>query len=136
MKVKFVTVFLLLAVLSCKKEYSGIMNNLQGKWELVSYDGAWVGHIDYAPGNDYTYTFTGNNYSLNAPSADTVYKRSGTFRIYTGKPCDYAAEQTLIEFDSVHENPSKLSITDGKLVIGTTECIADGGYQTFRKISN
>ena len=136
MKTKYLVTVLFVAALSCEKEYSGLADNLQGKWELVSYDGAWVGHVDYAAGNDYTYTFTGNNYKLNAPSTDTVYQRAGTFKIYTGKPCDFAQEQTLIEFDNVHENPSKISITDGKLIIGTTECIADGGYQTFRKISN
>lgn len=136
MKAKYLVAFLLLVIVSCKKETTKLTDDLQGKWELVSYDGAWVGHVDYEAGNGTTYTFSGNNYEHIIKGIDTSYRYSGTFRIYSGKPCDFAAEQQLIEFDSNHDSPSKFSLSGGKLVIGTTECIADGGYETFRKISN
>jgi hypothetical protein len=136
MKAQYLVAFLLLGTVSCKKEAARLTDDLQGKWELVSYDGAWVGHVDYAEGNGNTYIFSGNNFTQQYKTTDTTIQMLGTFKIYTGKPCDFAAEQTLIEFDNIHDNPSSFSLSDGKLSIGTTECIADGGTATYRKISN
>ena len=131
-----IIVLLFLCFLSCKKEAARLTDDLQGKWELVSYDGAWIGHRDYVEGNGNIFAFSGNNYDRIIKDIDTTYHYSGTFKIYSGKPCDFAAEQTLIEFDNMHDNPSSFSLSNGKLTIGTTECIADGGTATYRKISN
>lgn len=136
MKAKYFVTFLLVAIISCKKEAARLTDDLQGKWELISYDGAWVGHVDYPEGNGNTYTFSGNNYTRQYKTTDTTIQMTGTFKIYSGKPCDFAAEQTLIEFDNIHDNPSSFSLSAGKLSIGTTECIADGGVGTYQKISN
>ena len=136
MKAKYLVAVLFVAILSCKKEAARLTDDLQGKWELVSYDGAWIGHVDYEPGNGNTFTVSGNNYDQVLVTQDSNYHTTGTFRIFIGKPCDFAAEQTLIEFDNNHDSPSKFTLSDGKLVMGSTECIADGGFQTFRKISN
>ena len=136
MKAKYLVAILLLLIISCKKESARLTDDLQGKWELASSDGAWSGHVDYEPGNGNTYTFISNNYERTIIGVDSIYTYSGTFKIYTGKPCDFAQEQTLIEFDNIHDNPARFSLSDGKLSIGTTECIADGGTATYKKISN
>ena len=136
MKAKYLVAILLLLVISCKKESARLTDDLQGKWELASVDGAWVGNVDYEAGNGNTFTFSGNNYERVLKTQDTTIHVSGTFSVYTGKPCDMAAEQTLIEFDGIHDNPNSFSLHDGKVSIGTTECIADGGTSTYRKISN
>jgi hypothetical protein len=120
-------------ITGCKKETSGLVSNVQGTWELVSSEGAWIGHRDYEPGNGNTFTFSGNTYSQKIKATDTTYQYSGTFTIYSGKPCDLANEQTLIKFND-NEDASSFSLLDGKLTIGTTECIADGGSSTYKKI--
>ena len=124
---------MILIIAGCKKETAGLASDVQGTWELVSSDGAWTGHREYEPGNGNTFSFSGNTYSQKIKATDTIYQYSGTFVIYTGKPCDFANEQTLIKFDD-NEFVSSFSLADGKLTIGTTECIADGGSSTYRKI--
>ena len=66
-------------------------------------------------------------------TTDTTYEYAGTFTIYKGKPSDFASEQTLIKFDD-NEYASNFDLSDGKLTIGTTECIADGGSSTYARI--
>jgi hypothetical protein len=93
MKAKYLVAILLLLIISCKKESARLTDDLQGKWELASSDGAWSGHVDYEPGNGNTYTFISNNYERTIIGVDSIYTYSGTFKIYTGKPCDFAQEQ-------------------------------------------
>jgi hypothetical protein len=132
MKAKYFLAVMLF-ITGCKKETSGLVSNVQGTWELVSSDGAWTGHHDYEPGNGNTIIFSGNTYSQKIKATDTTYQYSGTFTIYRGKPCDLANEQTLIKFNN-NEDASSFSLLDGKLTIGSTECIADGGSSTYKKI--
>jgi hypothetical protein len=134
MKPKYFFAIILLIIAGCKKDATILSPGLQGTWELVSSDGAWSGHHDYPPGNGNTYTFNENNYSQIIKRIDTTYHYTGTFKIYTGKPCDFANEQTLIEFNNIAETRQSFSLSNGKLTIGTTECIIDGGYSTYRKI--
>ena len=99
----------------------------------VSRDGGWIGHQEYPPGNGNILSFNGNAYSQKIKTTDTTYLSSGTFKIYTGKPCEPEDEQTLIKFDDV-EIPAGFSFSDGKLAIGATLCIADGTTSVYRKI--
>lgn len=133
MKTKYLLAIVFLIIAGCKKETARLTSDLQGTWELVSYDGAWSGHRDYEPGNGNTFIFSGNTYSQKMVTTDTTYEYSGTFTIYKGKPCDFANEQTLIKFDD-NEYASSFSLSNGKLTIGTTECIADGGSSTYARI--
>ena len=132
MKTKYLFVVVFLIIAGCKKETAKLSSDLQGTWELVSSDGAWIGHREYEPGNGNTISFSGNAYSQKIKTIDSTYHYSGTFIIYTGKPCDFANEQTLIKFDD--NDASSFSLSDGELTIGTTECIADGGSSTYKKI--
>lgn len=133
MKAKYLLAIMFLIVAGCKKETARLTSDLQGTWELSSVEGAWVGHVDYAPGNGNTFSFIGNNYTQKIKTADTTYQYSGTFEIYKGKPCDFASEQTLIKFNN--ENwLSSFSLSGLELKIGTTECIVDGSTSTYRKI--
>lgn len=133
MKAKHFLAIVFLVIAGCKKEATGLTSDIQGTWELVSSDGAWVGHQEYQPGNGNTFNFNGNIYSRKIIAADTTYQYSGTFSIYTGKPCDLAKEQTLIQFNDSNDLSSFL-LSDGELTIGTTDCIADGGSSTYKKI--
>lgn len=134
MKPKYFFALILLIVAGCKKGTSILPSlGLQGTWELESSYGSWGGYHEYPQGNGNTFTFNGNNYSRTTKTTDTTYQGTGTFRIYTAKPCDFADEQPLIEFDNNNFTES-FSLSNGKLIIGTTECIIDGGYSTYRKI--
>ena len=134
MRGKYFLPVLFLIAISCKKDAENFSAEIQGTWELASSDGAWVGHHEYPLGNGNTYTFIGNEYTQTSKSADTTYTYSGTFYIYSGKPCDFAKEQTLIVLGTMNPMAESLSLSNGKLTIGTTECIADGGSSTYRKI--
>lgn len=134
MKSKYTIAVLLLLIAACKKETTKSSSDIQGTWELVSSDGAWTGHHDYAPGNGNTFAFNGKNYSQTIKAPDTTYHYTGTFSIYTGKPCDNASEQSLIKFNDNNDFPASFSLLNGKFTIGTTQCIADGGSSTYRKI--
>ena len=133
MKAKYLAPILFMTIAACKKESGGLLSDLQGTWELRSSEGGWSGQQQYAPGNGNTYSFSGNTYAHQIKTTDTTYDYSGTFQIYTGKPCDFAPEQTLIEFDH-NLSPASFSLSGGELMIGTTECIADGWSGTYRKI--
>lgn len=133
MQVKYFLFLILFVVAGCRKESAKLKSDLKGTWELVSMDGGWVGHHEYEPGNGNIYTFDGNKYSQVIKADDVDYEYSGTFVIYKGKPCDFASEQSLISFNE-SPSPSSFSLSGGKLVIGTTECIADGSTGTYRKI--
>ena len=133
MKTKYLLAILFLIIAGCKKETAKLTSDIQGTWELVSSDWAWTGHHEYEPGNGNIYVFSGNTYAQTIKTTDTTYRYSGTFSIYTGKPCDFAKEQTLITFDN-NGDASSFSLSDGKLTIGSTECISDGGSSTYKMI--
>jgi hypothetical protein len=133
MKAKHLLVIVFLVMAGCKKEASKLNSDIQGTWELVSSDGAWFGHQEYQPGNGNTFNFNGNTYLRIVVTPDSTYQYTGTFNIYTGKPCDLAKEQTLINFNDGN-GPGSFILSDGKLTIGTTECVADGGSSTYKKI--
>ncbi|MGN6355503.1 MAG: hypothetical protein ACTHLB_19090 [Parafilimonas sp.] len=133
MKLKYFIVVLLIAIAACKKDAQKLSSDLQGTWELVSSDGGWSGHHEFEPGNGNTFAFDGNNYSRVIKSTDTTYQYTGTFKVYTGKPCEFAEEQPLIDFDN-SGFASSFALSGGRLTIGTTECIMDGGGSTYKKI--
>lgn len=133
MKPKYFIAVWIVAMTACKKDVQPSSSDLQGTWELVAYDGGWSGHHEYASGNGNTFTFNGNNYSRVVKSTDTTYHYTGTFKIYTGKPCEFAEEQPLIDFDN-SGNADSFSLSEGKLTIGTNQCIMDGGSSTYKKI--
>ena len=133
MRLKTVIIIVLACLWGCKKDAQSFNSDLQGKWELASSYGAWTGHVEYSAGNGNAYTFKGNTFSQQVHYADTTYAYSGTFKTYTGKPCEFAAEQKLIEFSNAGD-ASSFSLSGDTLFIGTTECIADGGTSAYRKI--
>ncbi|SFQ33250.1 hypothetical protein [Parafilimonas terrae] len=133
MKLKYFIAVLFVAITACKKDAQKLSPGLEGTWELISSDGGWSGHHEYARGNGNIFTFNDNHYSQVIKSTDTTYQYAGTFKIYTGKPCDFAKKQTLIDFDN-SGFASSFSLSEGRLTIGTTECIMDGGSSTYKKI--
>src|SRR5688572_17793144 len=90
----------LLSFVSCDKESDSLPPKLKGKWELESVQGGWVGHQTYPRGNGNTFVFKNNTYLQTVRAADTSYQYSGTFSIFSGKPCEMSREQTLIQLDS------------------------------------
>ncbi len=133
MKAKYFLAIVILITAACKKEITKLTSDVQGTWELVSRDGGWIGHQEYSPGNGNIISFNGNNYSQKIKIADTIYQYSGTFKIYSGKPCDVPTEQTLIKFNDTGD-PASFALSEGKLVIGATQCIADGTTSIYKKI--
>lgn len=133
MKAKYFLAIGFLIIAGCKKETTKLTSDVQGTWELLSIEGGWVGHQEYEPGNGNTISFNGNSYSQKIKATDTTYQYSGTFIIYKGKPCDFANEQSLIKFNG-NEPAASFSLSNGKLIIGATQCIADGTTSTYKKI--
>lgn len=123
----------LLALTSCKKSDNN--STLKGTWELVSQDGGWSGHQEFSPGNGNLFTFTGNHYAQQIATSDTTLHYSGSFRIYEGRPCEGAADATLIQFDD-DSYSNTLSIAGNILTLRAPhECIADVPDRTYRKIN-
>ena len=122
-----------LTILSCNKQDTDLPAGLNGTWELLSTDGGWSGHHDYPSGNGNTIAFDGHKYSQKIKAIDTTYLSSGTFKIYTGKPCDLAKEETVISFDS-SDIASGFSRSGNQITFTSTECLVDGGSSTYKKI--
>jgi hypothetical protein len=124
---------IILILSGCKKNDS-IPAGLNGTWELEFSFSGWSGTHTYPPGNGNTFTFDGHTYLQKIVTTDTSYEGSGTFKVYTGKPCDNASEETLIEWNNDSNTIQDFSLNDGEFSIGTTACILDGGGSTYRKI--
>jgi len=135
MKNKITIVLIVCIIGGCKKDPVALNSQLQGTWELVKSYSGWGGVQEYSSGNGNTLKFSENSFVRNIKTTDTTFAISGTFSVYTGKPCEYASEQTLIKFNH-DEISSSVSILNGELTIGTTECVADGGSSTYKKIAN
>ena len=133
MKFKYYIIVACIVLAGCKIESARLAADLKGTWELTSVYGDWGGNHEYEPGNGNIIIFNGDTYYQEIKTTDTTYKLSGTFIIYTGKPCDFAREQKLITFDN-SEYAGSFSLSGGKLTMGATECIADGSTSTYRKI--
>lgn len=129
---------LLLTTTSCKKDNTlrSLDQELTGKWELVRANNGWGGIFEYSSGNGNTISFTDSNYSQQIAYNDTTFNYQGGYRLYAGKPCDFADETTLINLSSVDgiSYPQEILLKNGELSIGATECIADGGTNYYRKI--
>ncbi len=133
MKPIYILSVTILILSGCKKD-DKIPAGLNGTWELESSLSAWGGTHTYPPGNGNTFTFDGHTYLQKVVTADTAYEGSGTFKVYTGKPCDIANEETLIEWNNDSNTIQDFSLNNGEFSIGTIACIADGGGSTYRKI--
>jgi hypothetical protein len=107
LKANYLLAMVFLIIAGCKKETAKLSSicKVHGKYY---HQIAWSGHQEYEPGNGNTFSFSRNTYSQKIKTADTTYQYSGTFIIYTGKPCDFT--------------------------IATTICIADVANYTYRKI--
>ena len=130
---------LVMILVSCRKDKEILNDQLTGTWELTKTFGGWGGTTEYAAGNGNTLTFTNSTYTRHFKNTDLDFTVSGNYVVYTGKPCDMAAETTVINFDTTvpsSTNASEISIADGILTFNTTACIVDGGGSSYRKISN
>jgi hypothetical protein len=139
MKISILILCLFLMAVACKKDTAlqTMQQQVTGKWELVRSISGWGGTREFEAGNGNTITFTGNNFTQQVIGTDTIYNFEGTFTIYTAKPCDFAAETTLINFSGLFLDtyPQQIKFTDnGELSFGATECIADGGTSYYKKI--
>ncbi len=133
----FATGFLII-VAGCKKDSSLKIDNQQliGKWELTKSFGGWSGEKKYEPGNGNTISFAGSNSVQHFAYNDTSFTTTATYTIYQGKPCEFAAETTLIHFKIAdnYEYDNDFSLANGELAIGSTQCIADGSTNYYRKV--
>ncbi|MBG9376349.1 hypothetical protein I5907_08895 [Panacibacter sp. DH6] len=130
-------VFVCLAALAaCRKDLTVLKDDLNGTWELKRSFSGWAGERVYEPGNGNTVRFSENTYTSVVVYADTTYTTEGTFSLTKGKPSCITEgdDRALINFDnSIFENT--ISIVDNELTISNTECIADGGSSTYRRIA-
>ena len=136
MRISLSILLCLIIFAGCKKDAGSLSDNLNGKWELKQSFSGWGGENVYEPGNGNTITFNGSNYTSTISYADTSYTIKGTFLLTKGKPCGSTdgEDRALIKFDmSSFENT--IAIEDYELTISNTECIADGGSSTYRKIA-
>ena len=137
------TIYLLLIIASaafgCKKDSAlkSLQQQLSGTWELTKTFGGWSGETGYLPGNGNTIAFEKNNYTKHFVSADTSYTMQGVYGLYENKlPCDSRQQITQIVFDSTTNGDfaEKITISNGELSIGNSECIADGSMSFYRRI--
>jgi|SRR5687767_4944145 len=121
-----------LSLVSCNKESDSPQPDLNGKWELVSVESSW-GRQTYPRGNGNTLFFENNSYTQNINHPDTTYQLSGTFSIYSAKPCEWSNEQPLIQFEDM-QWPYIYSLSATTFTYSPPpDCIMDGGTFTYRK---
>ena len=122
----------------CKKDSAlkSLNQQLTGKWELTRSFGGWTREKTYEPGNGNTIMFNSNTLVQYLKYDTGLYTINATYNIYQGKPCDFAAETTLIHYKTIDNNEydNEISLTDGELKIANTQCIADGSTNYYRRI--
>ncbi len=137
---KCVIFFLLLSftLLNCKKDNPAfsLKQEMEGKWELKTRYGGWIGTQNFTEGNGNTITFSGDNYSRVNIADGISYENSGTFTVFTDSACNGVGETVYISFLSLppQADVEDINITSGELVIGQNSCIADGTTSIYRKI--
>lgn len=140
---KLVAIFagILILMAGCKKDNAlkSLQQQLSGKWELTRTFNGWGGTTDYPPGNGNFIIFDENTFSNKSVINDTTYTTFGSFSIYKGKPCDNFPEIELLELHDILSSSSigsinAITLNNGELAIGATQCIADGSTNFYRKI--
>jgi hypothetical protein len=126
--------FFLLFLFSCKKDgvSSDFRNKIIGSWEIEQFSG--FGTITYPPGNGRIIVLLANG-DFERRQHDTVMFR-GKYSLKVKNDC-YPREDKI--FFSTNDNSysmnSFIDINDsGKLVLSSSNCLADGGTSIFRKM--
>ena len=130
----FVAAATLLCIVNCNKKSDPVLPTLEGKWELVSVVGAWVGRQTFPPGNGNTFEFDKSTYTHNFRNADTAFQESSTYSVFRGKSCEAASVQTLIQFGN-NSIPYVLNLSAATFTFDVSgECYMDGTLSTYRRV--
>lgn len=126
------------ALINCKKDNPALSlkQDVEGKWELKTRYGGWIGTQNFPEGNGNTIEFSGDNYSRVSTGNNVEYKDNGTFTVFTNSACNGIGETVYISFmrQPPEADVEDINITNGELVIGQNSCIADGVTSIYRKI--
>lgn len=117
---------------SCKKdqELSNIKNQITGIWELATISAMTV--INYPPGNGRTIIIRNDGTYERWENNSVVYQ--GTYLLKQQKDC---SERTSINkfITADYTGDHYIVFIDQKLVLESSNCIADGGTFYYRKIN-
>ena len=118
-------------LLSCKKENDlDLSRQLNGKWELRKIEN-FSGVSNYAPGNNISIEFKAN---LKYTSIDsTGLPENGSYTASFKKDCSGDKKRKYVTFSSGFAD-NFYEIRDSSLIFSTSNCVADGGVVTYRRI--
>lgn len=122
---------LAIAVSACKKDkLSDIHDSIQGKWELRSSAGGFVGPLDYAPGNGNIVKFTSSHfmyYKKDSLLSETPYTISVATNPQNGRRAGKIMDATGYSFFA--------EVTAGKLHLYHGTLAADGVVLIYTKLN-
>lgn len=133
---KPLTIYLLalLVFFSCRKDHipSEFKNKITGTWEIERFSG--FGSVSFPPGNGRIIVLFANG-SFERRQHDTVMFR-GRYSLRTKNDCYPRDEKTFFSVnDNSYSMDSFIDVDDsGKLLLSSSNCLADGGTSFFRKI--
>jgi len=132
---KTLLILLLISVFSgCKKhqEENDFKKSVIGKWELSHVYGYGIFPPPYLPGNGNTITLSTDGIYEKWKQDTLVFR--GIYSIKRKKDCDEKQRYFFYTNNPNGDNDTRISIESGKLTIGTSVCVADGGVSSYRRI--
>ena len=129
-------IFLFIAIAgsfySCKKDsLSNKYLEFAGIWEFEQFIGYGPSTVPLPPGNG-KIIYIGSDKTFERRSFDTVEVRA-KYSLVERKDC--RGDDKIVFFKTTEPNSSEnvISIENGKLTLGSSNCVADGGVNIYRR---
>lgn len=124
--------FLLISVMSCKKDLGSTKSEIVGTWEYERYSGFPFNIPALPPGNGKIIVI-GDDGLYERKQQDTLLFR-GSYSLNKKKDCH--PTNSTVTF-STSENPGSFAyveISEGKLLLSSSNCNVDGGTSIYIRI--
>jgi hypothetical protein len=134
MKNTILIAFVLVLLAACRKdaEIPAQYRQFAGTWELEQFIG-FPGNMTYPAGNGRLLVL-GADGMMESRQKDTVVYRG---RYYLQQKADCHPRETTLYFttsDSSYLREGYVQLTNGKLTLGSSNCLMDGGTAVYRRV--
>ncbi len=132
MKRIFLFIAIIASLFSCKKDtLLERYEEFSGTWEFEQYSGYPFTNPPLPPGNG-KIIYIGSDRTFERRNFDTVLVRA-KYMLEERKDCN--GTDNKVFFQSTEPNPyeSIISVENGKLYLSSSNCIADGGINIYRR---
>ena len=127
---KYYLLFLLIILISCRKQTTSPSNLLSGTWELRSESNGWTGTKTYAKDNGNIYVFTTDHYQIY--SKGTLLKL-GTYTLTKKRSQLQNKVMDAIIFDNITDAVTTFAEVSGNRLSISVDAY-DAGADTYEKI--